>query len=142
MRLNREVGDAWMVAISHNNLGNATRGLGDYAAARGHYADSLRAYRAYDDRWALGVPARGHRASSRRSTGERSAALELAGAAEKLREEIGSPRAPGLQEQLDQALATAAGALDGQGSAEAAARGRGRSFAEAVSAALAFCSDG
>ena len=32
MRLNREVGDAWMVAISHNNLGNALRGLGDYAA--------------------------------------------------------------------------------------------------------------
>ena len=34
MRLNREVGDSWMVAISHNNLGNANRGLGDYAAAR------------------------------------------------------------------------------------------------------------
>ena len=53
MLLSREVGDAWMVAICHNNLGNATRGLGDYEAARRHYADSLRAYRDYDDRWAL-----------------------------------------------------------------------------------------
>ena len=53
MRLNREVGDAWMVAISDNNLGNATRGLGDFSAARHHYAESLRAYREYDDKWAL-----------------------------------------------------------------------------------------
>ena len=53
MLLNREVGDAWMVALCHNNLGNATRGLGDYETARRHYADSLRAYRDYDDRWAL-----------------------------------------------------------------------------------------
>ena len=34
MRLNREVGDAWMVAIGHNNLGNAARGLGDRDRAR------------------------------------------------------------------------------------------------------------
>jgi hypothetical protein len=40
MRLTRQVGDTWMVAVCHNNLGNATRGLGDYAAARSHYADS------------------------------------------------------------------------------------------------------
>ena len=53
MRLNREVGDAWMVAISDNNLGNATRGLGDFDAAQHHYAESLRAYREYDDKWAL-----------------------------------------------------------------------------------------
>jgi len=46
MLLTREVGDSWMVAICLNNLGNATRGLGDFEAARNHYADSLRAYRA------------------------------------------------------------------------------------------------
>ena len=28
MLLGREVGDPWMVALVHNNLGNATRGLG------------------------------------------------------------------------------------------------------------------
>ena len=93
MLLNREVGDAWMVAISHNNLGNATRGLGDYEAARRHYADSLRAYRDYDDRWALafllediGVLA----ALTRR----RERALELVGAPDALRDAIGAPRAP------------------------------------------------
>ena len=53
MRLNREVGDSWMVAISHNNLGNANRGLGDFDEARRHYAESLRAYRDYDDKWAM-----------------------------------------------------------------------------------------
>src|SRR5207244_657652 len=50
MQLSRQVGDTWMVANCHNNLGNATRGLGDHAAARAHYAESLRAYRDYDDR--------------------------------------------------------------------------------------------
>ena len=106
MALNREVGDAWMVAICHNNLGNATRGLGDYSAARKHYADSLRAYRDYDDRWALafllediGVLAA--------LDGDASAALELIGAADAIREAIGAPRAPSLEQEMERATLAA-----------------------------------
>ena len=53
MALNREVGDAWMVALSDHNLGNANRELGEHALARRHYAASLVAYRSYEDAWAL-----------------------------------------------------------------------------------------
>ena len=100
MRLNREVGDAWMVAISDNNLGNANRGLGDYEAAQRHYADSLRAYRDYDDKWALAFLLEdiGQLAGLR---GDGELAFELVGAADTLREEIGTPRAPGLEEELE-----------------------------------------
>ena len=106
MRLNREVGDAWMVAISDNNLGNATRGLGDFDAARHHYAESLRAYREYDDKWALAflVEDIGQLAAM---TGQPERAFELVGAADTLREEIGTPRAPGLEEELEGQLAPA-----------------------------------
>ena len=53
LRLQREVGDTWMQAISQNNLGTATRDLGDHAAAQANYAAALRTYHELDDRWAL-----------------------------------------------------------------------------------------
>ena len=123
MRLNREVGDAWMVAIGHNNLGNATRGLGDLAAAREHYAAALEAYRDYDDRWAMAflLEDMGILAAL---GGDAAAAHEALGVAERMRGEIDSPRAPALDEELGAALAEARAAL-GEESAEAAlARGR------------------
>ncbi len=138
MLINREVGDTWMVAICHNNLGNATRGLGDYEAARRHYADSLRAYRDYDDRWALAflledivvVAALG---------GDPRAALELFGAADALREAIGAPRAPSLQEEIAKPLATAATALSEEQRILCTTRGRSLDLAAAVDRALALC---
>ena len=106
MLLNREVGDPWMVAIVHNNLGNATRGLGDYDAARGHYADSLRAYRDYDDRWALAFLLEDIGVLAALS-GDAPPALELIGAADALRESIGAPRAPSLDEEIREQMAPA-----------------------------------
>ena len=118
MRLNREIGDAWMVAIGHNNLGNATRGLGDLAAAREHYAAALAAYRDYDDRWAMAflLEDMGILAAH---AGDAMAAHEALGAALRMRDEIDAPRAPALVEELGAALADARAAL-GEEAAEAA----------------------
>ena len=123
MRLNREVGDAWMVAISDNNLGNATRGLGDFDAARHHYAESLRAYREYDDKWALAflVEDIGQLAAL---CGDAERAFELVGAADALRDEIGTPRAPGSRRSSSASSRPRVGTIGGVAAAEARAAGR------------------
>lgn len=138
MRLNREVGDAWMVAISDNNLGNATRGLGDYDAARRHYADSLRAYRDWDDGWALAFLLEdvGQLAALLR---EPERAFELVGAADALREEIGAPRAPALEEALEAELTSGARSLGAEAVEAARSRGRALGLSRAVELALSLC---
>ena len=138
MRLNREVGDAWMVAISDNNLGNATRGLGDFDAARHHYAESLRAYQEYDDKWALAflVEDIGQLAAM---TGQPERAFELVGAADTLREEIGTPRAPGLEEELEGQLAPARAALGDTEAAAARAHGHSLAAPDVFALALHVC---
>ena len=107
MLLNREVGDTWMVAICHNNLGNATRGLGEFDEAREHYADSLRAYRDYDDRWAMAFLLEDIGVLAALS-GDAPTAFELMGAADALRDAIGTPRAPTLEQELESQLDAAA----------------------------------
>jgi tetratricopeptide (TPR) repeat protein len=138
IQINREVGDTWMIAICHNNLGNATRGLGDYEAARRHYADSLRANREYDDRWALAFLLEDIGLLAALS-GEARAALELIGAADALREAIGAPRAPSLQEEIAKPLATAATALSDDERLGCTTRGRSLDLAAALEHALALC---
>ena len=138
MRINREVGDTWMVANCNNNLGNATRGLGDYAAARVHYAESLRAYREYDDRWALAFLLEdvGVLAALR---GDAASALELIGATDAIREAIGAPRAPSLAQELQQQVAAATTGIP-EGEREASrARGRALDLHAAIERALAVC---
>jgi hypothetical protein len=140
MRLNREVGDSWMVAISHNNLGNANRGLGDVPAARRHYADSLRAYRDYDDQWALAFLLEDV-ALLAALDGRPEAALELAGAADAVREAIGSPRGEALENELDRRLRTARDRLGG-GAAAARDRGAALDSTAVFDLALAVCGEG
>jgi tetratricopeptide (TPR) repeat protein len=141
MRLSAEAGDSWMVAISHNNLGTALRESGGLAAARDHYAASLHTYRDYDDRWATAFLLEDV-ALLAAATDEPETALELVGGADRLREEIGSPLAPSLREQLDERLADARARLGGPASGAALERGRELSLAAAVAAALRFCSAG
>ena len=138
LALNREVGDAWMVALCHHNLGNATRGLCDFEAARADYVHSLRAFSAYGDRWALaflfediGVLAA--------LSGDARGALELIGAADALREAIGAPRAPSLQEEIAKPLAAAATVLSDDERQACTARGRALDLAAAVERALVLC---
>ncbi len=122
MRLNREVGDLWMVAIAHNNLGNALRGQGDLEQAAFHLGESLTGYSRFADRWALAILYEDIAAlAAERSDAE--AAVALAGAAETLRDEIGSPRSPAQSEALDASLAVARTAL-GDRANEVLAAGR------------------
>ncbi len=136
--LSREIGDAWMVAITHNNLGNAARGLGDYPAARSHYAESLRAYRDYDDRWGLAFLLEDIAMLAARS-GDASSALELVGAADAMREAIGTPRAAWLEAELAGTLESATAALPEREREALRATGRARDLAAAVAHALALC---
>jgi hypothetical protein len=138
MRLAREVGDTWLVAIGHNNLGNASRGLGDHDAARRHYGESLRAYRDFEDRWALAFLLEDV-ALLAASSADAPAALELIGAADALREAIGAPRAPSLAADIDRSLEGAATSLAGEARAAHRARGRALDVAEAIDRALTFC---
>jgi tetratricopeptide (TPR) repeat protein len=110
MRLNREVGDGWMVTISHNNLGNAYRGLGDYPAALAQYAECLRAHRQHEDSWALAFLIEDI-ARLAALSGDPLRALELVGAADALREAIGSPRGTALEREIDADIDPAASRL-------------------------------
>ena len=137
MLLNREVGDTWMVAICQNNLGNASRGLGDFHAAREHYAEALRAYRDYDDRWALAFLLEDI-AVLEALDGNASAAHELAGAADTLREAIGTPRAPAVANELEGQLAAAA-TKSADAMVDHRMRGRSLELPAAIDRALATC---
>jgi tetratricopeptide (TPR) repeat protein len=138
MRLNREVGDLWEVALAHHNLANAARMLGDFPEARSQYAAGIRIYRDYRDRWALALLLEDV-AVLAALTASPAAALELIGGVESLREEIGSPRAPSLQAELDEQLAPARAELAETGTAAALARGRGHPFDYSVTLALEVC---
>ena len=121
MRLNQEVGDLWMVALSHHNLGNAARDVGDAAAAAAQYASGVKIYTSFDDAWALAqllediviLLARAGRSAD---------AAELLGAADRLRDECGSPRGDQLEAELTASVTEA----------HRAARERGRALALAA----------
>ena len=136
MRLNREVGDSLDGRDRPQQPRQRRRGLGDYAAARRHYAESLRVYRDYDDRWALAflledvARARGARRRVR------ARALELLGAADALREEIGAPRGPSLEEEIAEAIEPAVSTLADDVREAARARGRALDRDRAIAVAL------
>lgn len=138
MRLYREVGDLWSVALAHHNLANAARTLGDYPEARSQYAAGIGIYRDYGDRWAL-AQLMEDVAVLAALTAEPKRALLLIGSAESLREEIGSPRAPSLQEEIDALLAPARAELEETEAEAAVETGRGLDLEGAVKLALEVC---
>jgi len=138
MRLNHEVGDTWMMALADNNLGNATRELGEYDAARAHYASSVEAYRVYGDNWGMAFLLEDvARLAALLDEGE--LALELLGAAATLRDEIGAPRTPALEEQLAAALGSATDSLPHTARDAAIHRGHDLTLAGAADRALGLC---
>ena len=136
--LNREVGDAWMVALCDHNLANATRGLGEHDAARSHYAASLRAYRSYDDAWALAflLEDLGMLVAA---TGNVAAAHELLGAADALRDANDMPRAPSRQQEIEHELLDFATAVPQQQRDACRAQGRTMGLHAALDYALGLC---
>jgi hypothetical protein len=138
MQLSREVGDGWLVAIGHNSLGNTTRGLGGYEAARSHYRDSLRAYRDFGDKWAMAILLEdiGMLAALE---GDVAAALTLEGAADALRIAIGAPRAPPQEKEIEEKLLAAAASLAEAERTAHRQRGRALDLSAAVDHALRYC---
>lgn len=94
-----QVGDLWMVAIARHNLGNAMRELGEAEAARHYYKDALSVYGSAGDKWAQCLLLED---VALLSIADRPLeAARLLGAAEAVREMIGSPRVATLQAQID-----------------------------------------
>jgi hypothetical protein len=132
------VGDGWMVAIARNNLGNATRDLGDMTGARAAYRAALDKYREVGDRWAMAFifedigllailvdqPLDG---------------IAMLGAAETLRAETGSPRGEALEDELRFAYEPARQALGHEATDAALARGRALDLDAALTLADELC---
>jgi hypothetical protein len=108
------------------------------ASSRSHYAESLRAFQGYGDRYAIafllediGVLAA--------SVGDARSALELMGVADALREAIGTPRAPSLEEELDAALGSAVANTSAAERMAHRERGRSLELNAAIALAQRFC---
>jgi class 3 adenylate cyclase/tetratricopeptide (TPR) repeat protein len=138
MRLNTEIGDIWAIALGHNNLGNATRGLGDRASAREHYVQALRVYRDYDDRWALAFLVED--VAQLAAADEPVVAMELLGAADRMRAELDAPRPESLEAELAAALAPDTTGLSPDEHERARADGQERPTPSAVELAISYCS--
>ena len=86
------------------------RGQGDLDAAARHLGQSLAGYLRFADRWALAIMYEDI-AVLAADRGQPTEALSLLGAADTLRAELGSPRAPAQTEALDIALTPARSSL-------------------------------
>ena len=137
MRLQREVGDPVSVAITQNNLGNALRELGEHDLARIQYHACLLSHREREDGWALTFLLEdvGRLASA---VGEPERALELIGAADALRAEIGAPRGSTLEQEIEAAVEPGLVGLGRNERAAARARGAELGAARALELATAF----
>jgi hypothetical protein len=91
--LNRELGDTWGLATALINLGDVHRAAEELDEAQACFAESMRLAQAIDDREcvAYALEGAGTVAAAR---GDARGAARLWGAAEGLREAIGTPRPP------------------------------------------------
>ena len=132
LQLQREVGDRWAIANSLNNLGNVVRDQSDFDTARQFYVESLTINYEFGDRRAIayvledmaGLEAMQHQ--PRR-------ALYLVGAAQALREALGTPLSAVEQAQLDGRLTTV---FSHEEATTYLNQGRQHSLAEAIAFAL------
>ncbi len=133
LRIELEVGDSWMVAVARHNLGNASRELGDWTAARRHYSEALRTYASTGDKWAQCLLLEDVALLVIRD--EPRTTLRLVGAADSLRESIGSPRVAAQQSELDEQLRPL---HEGSGDLAAREYAAGRELTAAAATALAL----
>ncbi len=120
--LAREVGDRLNLAIAQNNLGDALRDMGRLDEAADAYAEAVSAYHELDDRGPIMALFEDVAVLASRR-GEHARAFQLLGAADSLRETLGSPRADAAAEHLLGEVATSTDALGPQASARARERG-------------------
>lgn len=132
LQLQREVGDRWAIANSLNNLGNVVRDQSDYETARELYVESLTINHEFGDRRAIAyvLEDMAALAAAQDNAGR---ALQLVGAAQRLRKEIGTPLSAVEQSQLDGRLTAV---LDQEGVDTYLEQGQQHSLAEAIAFAL------
>ena len=135
LTLQREVGDQWGIATTLHNLANAARGQENYDEARGRYEESLTIARELGDGRTIAYLL-GDMGGLAALEGQAQRALQLVGAAEGLREDIGAPIPPADQAILDRLLEPARLALGAAVTASAMAEGRAMSLEEAIEYAL------
>jgi tetratricopeptide (TPR) repeat protein len=137
LRLRREMGDPWMIALGEHNLAILDRAQGDLERARALFASALPVYRDQGEKWGMAFMLEDV-AVLAALLSEPEVAIRLAGAGSALRDEIGAPRGPADQEELDRQLAPAREALGGQAE-ELWGEGRSLGLDDAIRQALAFC---
>ena len=131
-----EVGDRLNLALAQNNRGDALRDLGRLGAAGAAYASALEAYRDLNDQWPMMALLEDIAALSVRA-GRLVEALTLLGAADTLRDSIGSARSAADEQRVESNLANAVSALGTDAAAEAREQGRRLPHDGAIDLALA-----
>jgi non-specific serine/threonine protein kinase len=135
LALNRRLGERRGVAMSLNNLGALAQYRGDYEAAEELLTESLLINLDLGDRRLIAYVLECF-TSLTAERGQFERALRLAGAAEALRETIGSPLAPAEREDLDRSVAKARAALADEVAEGAFGAGRALTLEQAVNLVL------
>lgn len=134
--INREVGDRWSIANTLGSLADVALSQRDHAAAREFLVENVLINRDLGDRAGLAFSLEFFaRLAAAQHQPER--ALRLAGAAARVRSEIGAPLSPSEQERLDQSLASSAAGLNSFRQADLFTEGRRLGLDEALAVALA-----
>lgn len=131
----REIGERWATANTIHNLANVSRDEGDLAGALATYADAARRWMELDDRWGLAYWLEDV-ALLWVADGDFERAIKLVAVADRLHEEIGSPRPPKYAVKIDTALKPAATAFSAHNQTALIAAGRSLSLQDAVALAL------
>ena len=137
LTLYRQVGSLLGIANGINNLGNLAEKQGEYLRAQALYQQSLVIYADLGSRGSVVISFDGLAVTAIGMT-KPIVAARLMGAAQRLREEIGSPVPPREQVEFDQQLTTARALLAADAAFDAAwQEGRAMTMEQAIDLALA-----
>ena len=110
LAIKRDLGDRYSIANSLNILGDVAGELRDFSSARALYLEALMIRRELGERWGIAQSLQ-RLAASPCALGTSLRAARVWGAAERLREEIGSPLPPNERPRYDRRVAEARASL-------------------------------
>jgi tetratricopeptide (TPR) repeat protein len=136
LAISQDIGDRPGIATTLSDLGSAAFGRGDFTAARAHLEQSLSLQRDLGDRRGIAIALK-DLAPVVAAPGDPRLAALLWGAAERLREEIGSPLPPTERPDYEKHVASARAALADAAAFDAAwQQGRAMTPDQAIECAL------
>jgi ATP/maltotriose-dependent transcriptional regulator MalT len=136
LALQRELGDMWGMAASLVNLGATALNQRDYAEAARHYKESLPLLNELGDKASIAECLEGLAAAvGAWKGGQPERAARLFGAADALRETVGTPRSVAARPEYERNLTTARSLIHEVAFGEAFAQGRAMSLEEALALA-------